>query len=68
MTENLKNPSKFCLYFERKQAIFEMMQRGEIDAKKYKVLQEKTLASTKKYFNSNEVKSSNNVLRWIYST
>ena len=45
MSENEKNPSTFCALFERKQAIFGMMQKGEIDANKYKVLQEKGLSS-----------------------
>ena len=50
MSENEKNPAKFCELFERKKAIFGMMQNGQIDANKYKVLQEKAFATTTKYF------------------
>ena len=28
MSENEKNPQKFCQYYERKQVIFGMMQKG----------------------------------------
>ena len=47
LSENEKKGGVFCPYFERKQEIFGMMQKGEIDASKYKVLQEKMMESAR---------------------